>query len=153
MKMISKKIFVPLCILFFILCLPKVQVNAKNTTVVNMKVGKNSFKCHFYNNDTAKVLLKQMPKKYKMSELNGNEKYKYLKKDLPANPKSVRKIKAGDIMLYGTDCLVVFYKTFTTSYEYTPVGRITNPKGLRKTLGSGSVTVQFSKKKRKSSHK
>jgi hypothetical protein len=85
--------------------------------------------------------------KLKMSELNGNEKYRYLKKDYPTDAKKVNRVKAGDIMLYGSDCLVVFYKSFNTSYEYTKVGRITNPKGLKKAAGKKSVTVTFSKKK------
>jgi hypothetical protein len=85
--------------------------------------------------------------KLKMSELNGNEKYRYLKKDYPTDAKKVNRVKAGDIMLYGSDCLVVFYKSFNTSYEYTKVGRITNPKGLKKAAGKKSVTVSFSKKK------
>ena len=50
-------------------------------------------------------------------------------------------------MLYGSDCLVVFYKSFNTSYEYTKVGRITNTKGLKKAAGKKSVTVTLSKKK------
>ena len=147
MKVINNKIIAPICILLLAICLSKVSVKAENNTAVNMKAGTKFFKCVFYNNDSARALLKKMPIKYKMQDLNGNEKYKYLKNDLPANEKRVKKIKAGDIMLYGTDCLVIFYKSFTTSYKYTPVGRITNPKGLKKALGNGKVTIQFSRKK------
>ena len=147
MKRLIKKNLITLGILLFAFCLTNVQANAKSQTAVNMKVGSKTFKCVFYNNKTAKALLKKMPVKYNMSELNGNEKYKYLKKELPANEKMVKKIKAGDIMLYGSDCLVVFYKSFSTTYEYTPVGHVTNPRGLKKAVGAGSVTIQFSKKK------
>ena len=117
MKRLIKKNLITLGILLFAFCLTNVQANAKSQTAVNMKVGSKTFKCVFYNNKTAKALLKKMPVKYNMSELNGNEKYKYLKKELPANEKMVKKIKAGDIMLYGSDCLVVFYKSFSTTYE------------------------------------
>lgn len=131
--------------LFF--CIPVTSVFAESGTAVKIKVGNKSFNGIFYNNDTADALLKSMPMKLEMSELNGNEKYRYLGKDLPTNEKRVKRVKAGDIMLYGSDCLVVFYKSFNTSYEYTKVGRITNPKGLKKAAGKKSVIVRFSKKK------
>lgn len=136
--------------LLFILLLafgfPAVKARAEKPTAIIIDIGNNSFEGVFYDNETARELLKLMPKKFTMSELNGNEKYKYLSKDFPTNERRVNKIKAGDIMLYGSDCLVVFYKSFTTSYEYTPVGRITNPKGLQKALGEGQATIKFSKK-------
>jgi hypothetical protein len=46
-------------------------------------------------------------------------------------------------MLYGDNCVVVFYETFTTAYQYTPIGHITNPEGLKEALGSGKVTISF----------
>ena len=147
MRNISKCVIAVLFISLLAFCLPEDGANAEKRTPVKIKVGKTSFNGVFYNNDTAKALLKKMPVKYKMSELNGNEKYKYLSKDLPSNEKKIKKIKAGDIMLYGSDCLVVFYKSFKTSYDYTPIGRITNTKGLKKAAGKGSVTIKFSKKK------
>lgn len=131
--------------LFF--CIPVTSVFAESGTAVKIKVGNKSFNGIFYNNAAANALLKSMPMKLKMSELNGNEKYRYLKKDYPVNEEKVQKIKAGDIMLYGSDCLVVFYKSFSTSYEYTRVGRITDPKGLAKAAGKKKVVVSFSKKK------
>lgn len=128
-------------------CIPVGQVSAESGTKVKIKVGRKSFNAVFYDNDTSKALLESMPMKLKMSELNGNEKYRYLNKDFPTNEKRVKRVRAGDIMLYGSDCLVVFYKSFNTTYEYTKIGRITNPKGLKKAAGKKSVTVAFSKKK------
>ena len=141
-EIIAVLIFMALC-----LCIPTDSVSAESGTAVKVKVGGKSFNAVFYDNKTAKALLKAMPMKFKMYELNGNEKYRYLKKDYPANEKKINRVKAGDIMLYGSDCLVVFYKSFNTSYEYTKVGRITNPKGLKKAAGKKSVAVSFSRKK------
>ena len=144
----SKRIVGVLLLMLLVIGFPADQVIAANGTAVNMTVGDESFACTFYENNTAKALLDFMPVKYKMSELNGNEKYKYLNKELPTNEKNVRHIKAGDIMLYGSDCLVVFYKSFNTSYEYTPVGHVTNPEGLANAVGNKKVTIRFSMKKK-----
>jgi hypothetical protein len=146
-RLIIKRILTSFVIAALCFCIPVASVSAESGTAVKIKVGNKSFNGIFYNNDTANALLKSMPMKLKMSELNGNEKYRYLGKDFPTNEKRVKRVKAGDIMLYGSDCLVVFYKSFNTSYEYTKVGRITNTKGLKKAAGKKSVTVTLSKKK------
>ena len=41
-------------------------------------------------------------------------------------------IEAGDIMLFGNNCLVVFYKSFNSSYSYTKIGHIENLEELEK---------------------
>lgn len=51
------------------------------------------------------------------------------------------KINAGDIMLYGNDCMVFFYESFQTSYSYTPIGKITNSTGFKEAVGKGSIKV------------
>lgn len=46
-------------------------------------------------------------------------------------------------MLYGSSTLVLFYKAFSTSYNYTKIGKIDKPEELRQALGLGYVTVTF----------
>ena len=46
-------------------------------------------------------------------------------------------------MLFGGSCLVLFYQSFTTSYDYTVLGTIENPEGLAEAVGSGPVEVEF----------
>ena len=108
---------------------------------VTLTVNGQKFKAVFYNNETTNALLKKMPMTLNMKELNGNEKYYYFDTEFPTNEKSPDKISAGDIMLYGPDCLVVFYKSHSTSYQYTSVGKVENPEGLAEALGNGNVSV------------
>lgn len=76
-----------------------------------------------------------------MTELNGNEKYFDVSENLPANPSNPGKINSGDLLLYGSKTVVLFYKTFSTSYSYTKLGKIDNPSGLAEALGSGNVVI------------
>ncbi|MCH5186415.1 MAG: hypothetical protein J1F64_09900, partial [Oscillospiraceae bacterium] len=78
-----------------------------------------------------------------MSELNGNEKYFYLSDSLPINSEKVGTINAGDIMLYSSDCIVLFYETFNTSYSYTKIGHTDDVPGLKEAVGGGNVMVTF----------
>ena len=84
-----------------------------------------------------------LPMTVRMGELNGNEKYYYLPDRLQTSASNPGTIHTGDLMLYGSDCLVLFYKTFATSYSYTRLGRLDDTSGLEAALGRGEVTVSF----------
>ena len=75
-----------------------------------------------------------------MEDLNENEKYIYLQEKLPNSPKVPEKIESWDIMLYWNNCIVIFYKSSTTTYSYTKIGHIKNMQDL----WTESVKVQFS---------
>lgn len=106
-------------------------------------VKSNVFEVKLEDNETSKEFLATHPLTIKMKELNNNEIYYYLEKDLPSKPTDVKQIQAGDIMLYDENCIVIFYKSFSTSYTYTKIGRITNAYDLEKVLGKGEVEVRF----------
>ena len=92
-------------------------------------------------NDAARALLSRPPAAWTMKELNGNEKYVYLSEEFPAESKRPARIHAGDLMLYGTDCIVLFYRDFSTTFRYTPLGRIEDPSGLAQAAGHGAARV------------
>ncbi len=124
--------------------------NANNAHAAENRIavsaGQKTFSAVIEENQTSMAFLKQLPLTLDMSELNGNEKYFYLDKSLPSSPEKIGKIQAGDIMLYGDNCIVIFYKSFATSYRYTRIAHIENSDGLENALGKGSVTVKFSQR-------
>ena len=92
-------------------------------------------------NETVKSFINTLPQELNMRELNGNEKYAYLNNILPINQYNPKKINAGDVMLYGNNCIVIFYKSFDTSYSYTKIGHISKLPNL----GNDNVLVKFEK--------
>ena len=108
-----------------------------------LNVNGNSFTATLEDNDTARELLKRLPLNITMNELNGNEKYYYFTESFPTNSYRPERINTGDIMLYGDDCLVIFYEDFKTSYSYTKIGKIDNVDNLKNVLGRGNITVSI----------
>jgi len=108
---------------------------------MNIKVNNKIFKIVLEDNKTVKSLTQKLPIKLEMSDLNNNEKYCYLNFTLPTDSKSVKSIKKGDVMLFGSNCLVIFYKSFTTSYSYTKIGHIENPADIETALGRKDIKV------------
>ena len=105
-----------------------------------------SFPVELANNDTARAFIERLPMSLEMEELNGNEKYFYLDQELPAASEAVENIKAGDVMLYGADCIALFYDSFETPYSYTRIGTITDTAELQDAVGTGTVSVNFALK-------
>jgi hypothetical protein len=121
----------------------KETTTMKNT--INIIVGNKTFTATLEDNDTAKALVKQLPLTIDMSDLNGNEKYNNLSVKLRADTSTTPgRINEGDLMVYGNNCLVLFYKTFKTSYSYVKLGHVDNTTGLTEALGSGGMKVTFS---------
>ncbi|MGR3809733.1 cyclophilin-like fold protein [Jiulongibacter sp. NS-SX5] len=112
-------------------------------TKLKIDIGSSVFYASLLNNKTTAALKSQLPIKLNMIELNGNEKYARLPKSLPTNTENMGTIKAGDILLWQDDTLVLFYKSFKTSFRYTKIGQIENPEGLALVVGSGNVSVNF----------
>ncbi|MBM6926066.1 cyclophilin-like fold protein [Pseudoflavonifractor phocaeensis] len=110
---------------------------------LSIEVGGQSFTATLQDTPTTRALLERLPITVTMGELNGNEKYYYLDESLPTDSRRPGQIHAGDLMLYGSDCLVLFYESFSSSYSYTTLGRIDDPSGLAAALGRGSAEVTF----------
>lgn len=110
---------------------------------MNININNKTFNTTIYDNQAVNELKDMLPMTITMQDLNRNEKYHYLSSNLTTNVTNPGRIEAGDIMLYGANCLVIFYESFSTSYSYTPIGKIENVSELKETLGTGNVTVRF----------
>ena len=110
-----------------------------------MTVGGRRFAVTLADTDAARAFAAQLPLTLRMDELNGNEKHATLPKALPSNASRPGTLRNGDVMLYGTNTLVVFYVTFDSPYTYTRIGRLEDPAILPGAVGSSDVQVRFSK--------
>lgn len=110
-----------------------------------ISVNEKKFTVTLEDNETARAFREMLPMTLDMEELNGNEKFYYLDMNLPSDSRRVDQINTGDIMLYGSNCIVAFFKTFKTSYTYTPIGHIDDEEGFAAALSNGRVTITFSK--------
>lgn len=138
----SKKILLVLAFIFILLILMlikkannKINVDVNESddimiikaiiddTVVDIKLEDSNLANEFIN---------LLPMELTMNELNGNEKYAYLNTTFTVKPTNPKHINKGDVMIYGNNCLVIFYKSFDTSYTYTKLGHIDNLPNLDK---------------------
>jgi hypothetical protein len=110
---------------------------------ISIIIGNDHFTAILESNPAANEFKKMLPLTITMSDLNGNEKFFDFSNHLPVNASNPRTINSGDLMLWGSNTLVLFYKTFNTTYSYTRLGKIENASGLSRALGSGNVTVAF----------
>lgn len=106
-----------------------------------LKINNQSFSIDLEDNETVQKFIELLPLTMDMQELNGNEKYYYMETSLPTNSEKVGYIDAGDIMLFGDNCLVLFYKSFSTPYSYTRIGRMENVENLETYVGQQNITV------------
>ena len=150
MKPVFTFIALLICIQLFACCnkssaITSSPVNVLHTDSMKLKIsiGSTTFTATLYNNPTVAAFKTRLPMTINMGDLNANEKYFDLPANLPANASNPNTIQTGDLMLYGSNTLVLFYKSFSTSYNYTSLGRIENTAGLTAALGSGNVTVMF----------
>ena len=112
---------------------------------ITITVNETRFPATLLDIPAARELMESLPLTLDMRELNGNEKYYYLDTSLAAESERVGSIQAGDLMLYGSDCLVLFYDSFSTPYSYTRLGAVDDPGGLAEALGRGNIEVTFKK--------
>ena len=108
-----------------------------------IEIGDKIFPFEFKNTKAANEIKSKIPFTINMTKLNGNEVFYYFNETFTTDIKSVGTINIGDVYLYQSNCLVLFYKTFTTTYSYTTIGSITNTEGLTDAIDSGSKLISW----------
>ena len=104
-----------------------------------VSINGKSYNAKAEKNKTAKMFLEQLPITIEMQDYNENEKYGYIYTKLKTDSKTIGKVHAGDILLYGDNTLVVAFKTFKSNDTYTLIGHIENIDEL----SEGSINVKF----------
>lgn len=119
----------------------KNSIKESEEKMSNIKVIINdqSYDLKLEDNSTVEEFIGLLPQEFSMKELNGNEKYVYMDYSLTTDSYNPKHIEKGDVMLYGNNCLVIFYKSFETSYNYTKIGHIDNLPDL----GNDNITIKF----------
>ena len=110
--------------------------------VMKININNEEYAINVENETLMEELFNSLPETFTMVELNGNEKYYYLSSNMKnANSEAVGQVQKGDVMLFGSDCLVIFYDSFETEFRYTKIGHIDNLGDL----GNGNVDVSITK--------
>ena len=112
---------------------------------MQLSVGNRRFTLTVADTDAARAFVSQLPLTLDMPDHNSKEKHAKLPKALPANAIRPGTISNGDLMLYGSDTLVIFYLGFESAYSYTRLGRVDDPSGLAQALGQGTARITFSR--------
>lgn len=122
---------------------PTEQPEPPKRNTMKITIGNTMFTATLASNTSATDFKAMLPMTLSMSDYNNNEKVAGLPSSLTTIATNPGMIQTGDIMLYGSNSIVIFYETFSTSYSYTQIGRIDNATGLKTALGKGNATIKF----------
>ena len=126
--------------------LPDEELREETAMKMQVQVGEQIFTATLEDNAATEALVEMMkaaPVELSMSDYSGFEKVGPLEASLPAEDRQTT-TRAGDIVLYTGDQIVMFYGS--NSWSYTRLGRIDDLTGWEEALGSGDVTVRLSLK-------
>lgn len=110
---------------------------------MNVQIGNYNFMATLEENKAVEELVDMMiegPITISMSDYSGFEKVGALGRSLTRND-SQTTTKAGDIVLYNGNNIVMFYGS--NSWSYTRIGKIDDLSDWETALGSGSITAVF----------
>ena len=121
------------------------QIEEENSEMqMNVQVGGSTFTAILEKNEAVDALMDMMeqgPVTIQMRDYSGFEKVGPLGTSLPTSNRQIT-TRAGDIVLYQGNQIVMFYGS--NSWSYTRLGRIDDLTSWEEALGSGDVTVTFS---------
>ena len=125
---------------------PEAQTEEVTEMTMHLKIGDTAVETAWENNasvEALKALCADEPLVVEMSMYGGFEQVGSIGKRLPRSDVQIT-TKAGDLVLYSGNQLVVFYGS--NAWAYTRLGHITDrsAKEMAELLGSGDVTITIS---------
>ena len=110
---------------------------------LKIQVGERKFTATLLDNETVTAFKTLLPLTLEMPDLNNYEKHVDLSKNLPTESSNPKNIDVGDLMIYGSNTLVLFNTSFPTSYSYTKLGKIDDVSDFATAIGSAIVTFKI----------
>lgn len=142
LEKIFRKFYIILFSSFHFIC-KAVDIEESNMRIIEVIIKNEHYKVELEDNRSADIFLERLPLKIKVKELNGNEKYGIISKKIPSDRSYSGNIEVGDLMLYGDDCIVLFYKSFYTPYSYTKLGRVVEKDRLQKNISEADHNLEI----------
>lgn len=112
-------------------------------TTIQIIINGQKFEAELQDNKTARQFINMLPLQLKMEDLHNNEKYYQFSDNFDTADEEMKEIHEGELMVYDSKYLVLFYENFETNYKYTPLGKISDITDLKKALGTGTADVSF----------
>ncbi|KAH6669196.1 hypothetical protein F5X68DRAFT_236565 [Plectosphaerella plurivora] len=111
---------------------------------LQLTIGSTLFNATPLDNPTVSAFISLLPLDLQMADLNENEKHADVPTTLPTAATAPGPIRRGDIMLYGSRTIVLWYEDLdSTTYTYTRIGTIDNLDGFLEAVGEGDVNVRI----------
>ncbi len=111
---------------------------------IQVTVNGRPFAAVLYESDTTQEWVRQFPMALSMEEWNGNGFYAVAPSPLPQDGRIPSRIRPGDLMLYGSSRIALFYEGLCAGDFYTPLGYLLHTEGLADALGEKAALVTFS---------
>ena len=116
------------------------EITGEEKSKLEVVVGDTVFTATLADTQAAKEFVQLLPLTIAMNDYGDFEKVGSLGRSLTANDEQTT-TTAGDIVLYNSSNIVIFYGS--NSWSYTRIGKIDDLTGWANALGSGSVSVTF----------
>lgn len=118
--------------------------NEEEKMKINVNINGSDFLASIENNEATNELTKMMeiePITLHLQDYGGFEKVGPLGRNLPSSDRHIN-TSCGDIVLYQSNQIVIFYGT--NSWSYTPIGKIDDLTNFIQVMGEEDVVVIFS---------
>lgn len=98
------------------------MVQSNNTLF--LQIGNEEIEISVTNQEISQQIMEYLPQTLNFNELNGNEFYVDSPFEVDAKSQNFGEVRAGDVMLYGNQTIVIFYQDHQTTYSYSKIGKI-----------------------------